>query len=244
MNVEKVNISIIEENEKDILTTTFKSAAGMTPIIGPYLAELIGILVPNQRIDRVTTFLKLFYEKFEEQNIEIDILKEKMKDENFINLFDDISWQAAKSISNERKEYLASILINGLTDNKIDEIQKNIFLNIISELNDIEILILYNHTRTASSDKEFRKKNQEILVQPIATLGSSQEDKNKSILFDTYKEKLVRLNLLKRKFKKLKRDELPEFDEKTGTIKTNGFEITAIGRLFLKYIGLLKNDDY
>ena len=241
---EKVDISIIEENEVDLLTTSFKGSAGMIPILGPYFAEIIGMLVPNQRVDRITIFLKLFYKKFEEQNIEIEILKEKMKNENFINLFDDISWQAAKSTSNERKEYLASILINGLTDDKIDEIQKNIFLNIISELNDIEILILYNHTITAREDEEFKKQHQETLMAPIALIDASEDDINKSILFDTYKEKLVRLNLLKRKFKKPKKGEFPEFDEKTGMIKSNGFEITRIGRLFLKYIGLLKNDDF
>lgn len=240
----KVDISIIEENEVDLLTTSFKGSAGMIPILGPYFAEIIGMLVPNQRVDRITAFLKLFYKKFEKQNIELETLKEKMKNENFINLFDDISWQAAKSTSDERKEYLSSILINGLTDDKIDEIQKNIFLNIISELNDIEILILYNHTMTSKSDEEFHNKHQETLMKPIACLGDSEDDINKSILFDTYKEKLVRLNLLKRKFKKPRKGESPEFDEKTGMIKSSGFEITSIGRLFLKYIGLLEEDGY
>lgn len=242
--MDKIDISIIEENEVDLLTTSFKGSAGMIPILGPYFAEIIGMLVPNQRVDRITTFLKLFYKKFEEQNIEISTLKEKMKNENFINLFDDISWQAAKSTSNERKEYLASILINGLTDDKIDEIQKNIFLNIISELNDIEILILYNHTMTARKDEDFKAKHYETLMEPIAYIGASQDEINKSILFTTYKEKLVRLNLLKRRFNKLKKGELPEFDEKTGMIKSNGFEITSIGKLFLKYIGLLDKEGY
>lgn len=241
---DKVDISIIEENEVDLLTTSFIGSAGMIPILGPYFAEIIGMLVPNQRVDRITTFLKLFYKKFEEQNIKIDTLKEKMKNEDFINLFDDISWQAAKSSSVERKEYLASILINGLTDDKIDEIQKNIFLNIISELNDIEILILYNNTMTSRSDEEFKNKHQEALMAPVACFGGSEDDINKSILFDTYKEKLVRLNLLKRKFKKPRKGESPEFDDKTGMIKSSGFEITSIGRLFLKYIGLLEKNGY
>lgn len=241
---ENIDISIIEENEVDILTTSFKGSAGMIPILGPYFAEIIGSLVPNQRIDRITTFLKLFYKKFEEQNLQIEILKEKMKNEDFINLFDDISWLAAKSTSNDRKEYLASILINGLTDDKLDEIQKNIFLNLMSDLNDIEILILYSHTMASRIDEEFNKKHQETLTPPVAYIGASEDDINKSILFKTYKEKLVRLNLLNKNFKKLKKGELPEFDDKTGMIKSNGFEITSIGRLFLKYIGLLKNDEF
>jgi len=241
---ENIDISIIEENEVDILTTSFKGSAGMIPILGSYLAEIIGSLVPNQRIDRLTTFLKFFYKKFEEQNLQVEILKEKMKNEDFINLFDDISWLAAKSNSNDRKEYLASILINGLTDDKLDEIQKNIFLNLMSELNDIEILILYSHTIASRRDEEFNKKHQETLTPPRAYIGSSEDDINKSILFKTYKEKLVRLNLLNKNFKKLKTGELPEFDDKTGMMKSNGFEITSIGRLFLKYIGLLKNNEF
>ncbi len=241
---ENIDISIIEENEVDILTTSFKGSAGMIPILGPYFAEIIGSLVPYQRIDRITTFLKLFYKKFEEQNLQIEILKEKMKNEDFINLFDDISWLAAKSTSNDRKEYLASILINGLTDDKLDEIQKNIFLNLMSELNDIEILILYSYTIASKTDEEFTKKHQEILTPPRAYSEASEDDRNKRILFETYKEKLVRLNLLNKKFAKPKRGESPEFDEKTGMMKSNGFEITSIGRLFLKYIGLLKKNKF
>jgi hypothetical protein len=35
----------------------------------------------------------------------------------------------------------------------------------------------------------------------------------------------------------------PEFDEKTGMIKASGYEITSLGKLFLKYIDILGKEE-
>ena len=44
------------------------------------------------------------------------------------------------------------------------------------------------------------------------------------------------------RFKKPKRGELPEFDEKTGMVKVGGYEITSLGRLLLRSIDQDKKD--
>jgi len=44
------------------------------------------------------------------------------------------------------------------------------------------------------------------------------------------------MGLLKARFKKPKRGELPAFDDKTGMIKAQGYEITGLGRLLLRSI--------
>jgi len=239
----KLDISTIEENTKDVLTSFVKGAFWAIPVVGPFAAEVFGTIIPMQRIDRMKIFLIEFERQFEKHGLKIELLEEKMKNDDFINLFDEVGWQAGKSTSKERKEYLASILINGLTTDKLDEIQKNIFLNLMSELNDIEILILYNHTMKSRTDKNFQNEHSDNLIEPLAYMGASQEEQDNNTLFKTYKEKLVRLNLLNKKFVKPKKNEFPEFDEKTGMMKSKSFDITPLGRLFLKYIGLLENDD-
>ena len=221
----------------------WKGTLGATPFAGPFLAEMVGKLIPNQRMDRISAFLKTLDKKLQDVEEDLEVLESKMKKESFLNAFEEASWQSTKSSSTTRKEYLASILINDLTNDKLDEIQKSIFLNIINELNDVEILILYNHTMKARYDEDFRKKNESILTEPIAFMGASQDEVDKSILHKTYKEKLVRLNLLSKKFPKPKKAELPEFDDKTGMVKSNGYEITSLGKLFLKHIDLLAEDE-
>lgn len=243
MQNKEVTVTDLEHNGVDDTSIFWKGTLGATPFAGPFLAEMVGKLIPDQRMDRISAFLKILDKKLQNVEESLEVLESKMKEETFLNAFEEASWQSTRSSSIERKEYLASMLINSLTDDKLDEIQKSIFLNIINELNDVEILILYNHTMKARYDKNFRKNNESILTEPIAFMGASQDEIDKSTLHNTYKEKLVRLNLLSKKFPKPKKGELPEFDDKTGMIKSNGYEITSLGKLFLKHIDLLEKDE-
>jgi hypothetical protein len=49
----------------------------------------------------------------------------------------------------------------------------------------------------------------------------------------TYCDNLRRLGLLQTKYKKPKKGELPEFDEKTGMMKAGSDQISRLGRLLL-----------
>jgi hypothetical protein len=243
MNQDNITIEDLETNETDVLVSYSKGIAGAFPFIGAFFGEMIGTFIPNQRVDRITQFLEILDRKLQEMGENIETLKDKMSNESFLNLFEEASWQSVKSSSKERKEYLSSILVNGLNDESLEEIQKNIFLNILSELNDLEILILFSHTWKARSDESFFKNNEKVLMGPRAYISSTQEEIDRETLHKTYKGKLVRLNLLKLKFTKPKKGEFPDFDEKTGMIKASGYEITSLGSLFLKYIDMLGKEE-
>lgn len=83
---------------------------------------------------------------------------------------------------------------------------------------------------------EFWAKHGDALKEPTAYMGSSQEEIDKNTVFQTHKIHLTNLGLLKPRFKKPKRGELPEFDEKTGMIKASGYDSTSLGRLLLRSI--------
>lgn len=173
MQKKELTIHDTEEKPIDTLAGYVKGGIGTVPVVGPILAEMIGSLIPGQRLDRVSEFLKIIDRKIGEMGEEIDILKLKMTDEKFLDLFVEVSWQSTKASSRERKEYLASILINGLNDDNLDEIQKNIFLNLMSELNDIEILILYSKSyKGLYEDADFQVQYQKTLIGPITYIGS------------------------------------------------------------------------
>ena len=109
---------------------------------------------------------------------------------------------------------------------------------VLGQLNDIEILILKSHTlrRGRVEDDEFWKKHEKALTPPLAYLGSSQEEVDKYMIFKAYQNRLVDLGLLQIRFKRPKKGEFPELDEKTGMIKAQGHEITPLGRLLLRSI--------
>jgi hypothetical protein len=227
----------IEDTKIDKLAALGKGLFGMVPFAGSILSEIIGNIIPNQRIDRISEFLKILDKKLEETGKNISELSEKME-EGYVNLFEEGVFQSARASSTDRKEYIASILVNGLDDEVLNDIQKNIFLSILSQLNDIEIIILYSHTYKVRGDKDFFEKHKDILSEPFAHLGASQEVIDQSTIYKTHREKLVNLNLINKRFSNIKKGEIPEFDNKTGMMKANGYELTSLGRLFLKYIDL------
>jgi hypothetical protein len=89
---------------------------------------------------------------------------------------------------------------------------------------------------TDDEEEDFCKMHPNILPVPVAYFGSSEEEVEKAMVFDAYKVHLAQLGLLRRNFKKPKKGELPEFDERTGTIKSSGYSITALGRSFIRWI--------
>ena len=91
----------------------------------------------------------------------------------------------------------------------------------------------YERRSITSSPSKFFERHKDILMPMVITTSSTQEDVDKSSIQKSYKTHLVNLGLLKIKFKKPKKGEFPEFDEKTGMMKTSGYELTELGRLLL-----------
>ena len=55
-------------------------------------------------------------------------------------------------------------------------------------------------------------------------------------IHEIYRAHLRRLGLLRTTYKKPKKGQLPEFDEKTGMMKAGSDRTTALGRLLLRYV--------
>ncbi len=241
---EQTTIENLSPNHTDFLTEYTKGGLGAIPFFGALFGEIVGQIIPNQRVDRIVEFLKILDSRLNNLEIGNNELKERMKEESYINFFEEGIWQVARSSSNDRKEYIASMLANGISDESLEKIEGNILLSLLGQLNDNEIVILFSHTRQchSRSDDEFDKKHKNILSRPSAHMGSSQEEHDRVTMYDTYHEKLVRLNLLRKKFKTPKKNEMPEFDEKTGMLKGSGYSVTPLGKIFLKYIDMLKEE--
>jgi len=91
-------------------------------------SELIGILIPNQRIDRLTKYIKELENK----------LKEFLKKEECIDIFEESFIQASRTLSDERRSPIASIVKNGLDEIAIEYSTSKYMLKLLQELNDQE----------------------------------------------------------------------------------------------------------
>lgn len=220
----------------DIAAIIGKGLFGAIPFVGPLAAEIVGAIIPNQRIDRIESLLRLLESKISEEDKEK--VKQRVVSPESVDLIEDGFVQASRALSEERKEYIASLLKNSLTDDQLKHIEYKRLLSILGELNDLEVLILKSLTFLYSEEgsNEFWGKHEKALDEPIAYLGSPQEEWDKFEIYKTHKEHLVRLGLLKIRFKKPNKGEVPEFDEHTGMIKAQGYDITSLGELFLRSI--------
>ena len=232
----------LEVRKNDLIASTLRGVCGTLPVIGSSIAEIIGYVIPNQRIDRIASLLKALESKIDPQ--EKAKVEARMLEEKSIDLMEDGFLQAARALSEERIEYIASLLKNGLTDEELELIAYKKLLSILGDINDIEVLLLkYCSKPTIGWREEFRSKHKAALTKTVVVLSSSQEEVDKAAIYESHETNLARLGLIKPSFQlSMSRGELPEFDEDTGMIKSSGYYITDLGRLLLRAIDQSEED--
>ena len=221
---------------KDALSKTLRSLAGIVPGAGQILCEIIDTVIPNQRIERLSEFTKILTLKL--SSIEKEHLYKELKEkEEFIDLFEEGLRQASRALSKERKDYIASLIANSVSLQDISMIETKHILQLLGELNDIEIIWLrfYLVPYTLTKDQEFRNQHHTILSPVRTRISSKEEYKYKLAVENSYIEHLLRLNLLEYEYD----DELDLNKEIQAIVKPENYEITDLGTLLLKHIGLV-----
>lgn len=232
----------LKQNKIDVLASTARSIVGIAPFVGPLLTEIVDNVIPNQKIDRLTKFVIELEERF--SHFEKDFVKGQINNENFTDLLEEGLKQASRAISDDRKKYIASIIENGLEQDQINFNETKYIMQLLEELNDIEIIWLrYYLINTLGGDEEFREKHKAILDPVRAYIGADQATIDKDALQNSYKEHLVRLKLIKPNYSFDNKTGQPEYDKFTKTQKIAYYSITSLGKLLLRYIGLLVEDE-
>ena len=222
----------------DYATSILKSIFGAIPYAGPVLGEIVEVLIPNQRIDRIVKFAEVLEKKI--LRLEQDFITAQLKDENFVDLIEEGLFQASRSLSDERREYIASIVANSLTFDDIEYQESKHLLRILGEINDVEIILLrfYFLIRYNKRTEEFKRKHAEVLKCRYAPMGAPQDIIDKATLQRSYEQHLARLDLLAPQYKIDKSTKQPKYNQFTGAQKFKEYQVTPFGKLLLKQIGL------
>jgi hypothetical protein len=104
---------ITKKKAVDYVASAARAIVGVTPFAGSLLVELAGVIIPNQRIDRIAKFAVALEERI--KGLEEADVRAELRDEHFTDLLEEALRQAARSTSDERREYLASVIENSLT---------------------------------------------------------------------------------------------------------------------------------
>jgi hypothetical protein len=221
----------LDTTHSDRVASFLKAVAGAAPVIGSMLSEVLAVTIPNQKQDRVIAFLKVLSDKV--KYIEEDVLREKMHSDAFTNLLEDAVHHASRSVTPERRVYLASLLKNALTKSELDAIGQKELLELLSSLNDAEIIVLKCESlRTVEERREFVEKHKTLLAERTVQFDEAGERIIDKSTPDDYTRELLR----ERYLKTVMDEGLLEYnDHHKGTILYNP---TPLGKLLLRYIDL------
>lgn len=229
--MEEINLN---NNKSDILTLALKSAGSIVPYVGGPIAEIIGYVIPNQRIDRLVLFVEILREKI--NGIEEKINQRSKADPLFLDFFEDELLQVSRATTEERIEYLSNLLINGINSDEAELIAAKQLLRLLGQLNDAEVIWLISYGMNFNEVQDLMEKNPGIF-RPVSESTDMDENSIKSsIIRKNYSQRLEELHLIETKI---------EFDRKTGQPKPNffkdGFEtgsthITPLGRQLIEII--------
>ena len=232
----------LQNNKIDLIVSAAKAAAGTVPIAGSFLSEIIGNIIPNQRVDRLAKYMKNLEDKLTE--IPTNKINDLLKNENFIDLIEEGFIQASRAITDERRLYIASIILNGINEESLQLSESKYLLKILSELNDIEIIWLrYFLVPTISGDEDFRNKHENILKEIQVYIDCDNDTMIKAALQRSYKEHLERLELIDYRISLDRSTNMPKFNRFDGKPQKKYPMITTLGKLLLKQIGIIEQLD-
>lgn len=231
----------LENTAIDRATSLAKGITGAVPYAGSLIAEVIGNVIPNQRIDRIAKFIQLLEERL--KIVEAHVLKARLAEPLVVDVLEDAFFQAARATSQERLEHIANVVVNGFSADELLHAEAKRMLWLLGQLNDAEIVILRSLLATTReqmiSDSGFRDKHTELLTPDVTDMGSSQDEFEEAAIKESYRQHLYDLGLVRWRFKRTRTGELPEFDNRTGRMKALGSEVTRLGKMLLRYLNLI-----
>ena len=221
----------------DYVVNALRAIVGPLPIVGPLFSELAGVVVPNQRIERIAKFASELERRL--RSLEAaNAITGRLQSDHFADLLEEGVRQASRSLSDERRQYLAALIVNGLSTQDIEYSESRHLLRALDQMSDVEVVWLrFYREPTIGGDEEFRKRHESILAPAIAALSSSQHEVDKHTLQESYWEHLWQLGMLERRYRVDIESQEPKFD-RDGVQEVAGYAITALGSLLLRQIGL------
>jgi hypothetical protein len=226
-------------NLNDYLASLAKASLGAVPLVGSLLSEIVGIIIPNQRSDRVAKFSNVLNSKIIELNE--DFIRSQLTNENCTGLIEEGFLQSVRAVTDERREYIARLITNSLSSTEIDYIESKYLLRILGEINDSEVILLKDYVKypISESDRKFKQRHQNVLRPTRPTLASEQRDIDRMTIWKSYHNHLHRLELLIPIYQKDNKTGQPKYDQFTGVMEVQRYELTRLGRLLLRHLDLI-----
>lgn len=232
----------VDATRRDRTLSALQGLAGAVPVAGSIMANLLSQIIPEQRWERLGVYLSMLEGRL--VAVETQTLTSALREPRNVDLFEDGAIQAVRALSSERVEYIAALVARGLTSAEREEIEAKRLLKLLDEVDDDQIVILQSKLDRHMGSGEFYERHQRVLEPVRAHMQSSREDLDREAMYRLARRQLVDLGLLHQTFRKPRKGDLPDFDEKTGMMKSQGTRLSPLGRLLLRRIGLAEEGEF
>ncbi len=220
----EIHMQDLAYNNRDKVTTVLKGISGAVPIAGPMISEILGAVIPQQRLDRVVEFVACLERSIIQFDMEIEEVRKKINEPNYTAFFYKACLHSADSTSSERISRIRNVFIRGIRDVDQDALRYDSILTLLNKLNDVEFTYLHMYHLLKwdiTAFKEFQSQNDGIILYPVVVGGMSQEEKDKENAKLIYSNNLQSLGLLEIEY------------DKNGKGK---FKCSAVGDMLIRYV--------
>ena len=226
-----MNKKDLEPNKIDVITSVVSTAAGYIPIAGGVISEIIRMVIPKQREDRIVKFLANIDKRLSE--LEITVEKSQLIFKN--TKYGGFTFECLRDVVNDKFEekmvYYQNLYITGITSEEQEMLNMSNLMRLVSDMDYKEILYLKFYYYADYVDNQKIQEIQRLLNQGSIAPNYTMDMNQKELDNETYKQitlnALVNKGLLERKV---------EYIGKNRREKTK-YKLTSLGRLLLRKIG-------
>lgn len=227
-------LGTLQSSRVDTAVSLAKGILGAIPVGGSFFAEIIGLTIPNQRLDRVTGLMIELDRRLE--NLE----RQQLKNNKYaLDLFEDGVIQASRALSEQRNRYIAIFIKRSIgADEDSYGIRKKL-LHILQELSDRDIEILQKIAATGYQTVERAYYPGHLTVKQYEKLSKNEkyEFDARQVSWSAHVSTLERLGLLEAEREKPVGDTaFRHIDEDTGLPRIVGYSLSKLGNVFLQSI--------
>jgi len=219
-----------------------KGAISAIPLVGGVLSEIVGQIIPDQRLDRLERYVIQLAEEMQELGAD-EHATERMKAPENVDLFEDGAFASARALTDGRLEHIARLVAEGISGDDQARLEAKRLLALLTQIDDGQLIILASYLRKNQVNHAFLTRHANILPKGGARVKISGADRDAELLYRLGQESLLRLGLLEETFQRPARGEAPELDEQTGRMKVQGRRLSQLGRLLLRRLKLAEEGE-
>lgn len=216
-------------------TAIARGLVSQLPVLGPIANEIIGQVLPDRRIERLTSMFDALEARV--SDLEPATVRNRFTDPIYVDLLEESMFQGARASSPERIGYIAEVVARGVRAADAARLDRLWLLRLLGEVNDAEVLRLILHGKRATRSA-FYEMHKDALEIPSLYFGEHAPEKAaKATVRESYDGHLERLELLRRRYHASMRGEPTRHGEDGRPKAHSWLELSGLGYLLLREIG-------